>query len=149
MMPRFFRVINVIGGLLIILATWTDTFGQIDGATRADWPHYGGTQQAWRYSALDEINTTNVKNLLPVWIFQTGDTADNLHSTPIVVGGVMYIITPRNWVFALDAATGKLIWQYKYPTPRPARPGGLAFALNRGVAVADGKVLFGTRGAFT
>jgi glucose dehydrogenase len=50
----------------------------VDGATRADWPHYGGSQFSWRYSALDQINTANVKNLVPAWIFQTGDSAKGL-----------------------------------------------------------------------
>ena len=49
-----------------------------DGATHADWPHYGGTQSSWRYSALSQINAANVKNLAPAWIFQTGDYAENL-----------------------------------------------------------------------
>src|SRR5438128_2014778 len=89
-----------------------------DGGTRADWPSYGGTASAWRYSALDQINTANVKNLAPAWTFQTGEYTDGLQSTPIVVNGVMYISTPRNQVFALDAVTGKVIWNYKY-TPRP------------------------------
>src|SRR6266849_8206961 len=87
-----------------------------DGATRADWPSYGGTQLSWRYSALDQINTSNVKNLAPVWIFQTGDYAESLQATPIVVNGVMYVITARARVFALDAATGRVIWGYRYPT---------------------------------
>ena len=76
--------------------------GPADGATRADWPHYGGTQLSWRYSALDQINTANVKKLLPAWIFQTGDYAENLQATPIVVDGVMYVITPRAQVSALS-----------------------------------------------
>src|SRR5271157_5533622 len=89
-----------------------------EGATRADWPHYGGTQLSWRYSALNQINATNVKALAPAWIFQTGDYAENLQSTPIVVGGTMYLITPRARVFALDAATGRQIWQYTYSGTR-------------------------------
>src|SRR5271154_1950552 len=96
----------------------------LDGATHADWPHYGGTQFSWWYSALDQVNTGNVKNLVAVWMFQTGDYAENLQATPIVVDGVMYLITPRIQVFALDAATGHLLWQYKYPAPRPGKPGG-------------------------
>src|SRR5712691_12833943 len=114
-------------------------YAQESGATRADWPHYGGTQLSWRYSALDQINTTIGKNLAPAWIFQTGDYAENLQSTPIVVDGVMYVITPRAQVSALDAATGRLIWQYRYP---PNQSGTLR---NSGVAVSDGKVFFGTR----
>src|SRR5690242_16467506 len=98
-----------------------------DGAACADWPHHGGTQFSWRYSGLDQVNTANVKSLAPAWIFQTGDYAENLQATPIVIDGVMYIITPHLQVFALNAATGEVLWQYKYPAPRPGRPGGMAF----------------------
>lgn len=112
------------------------------GATHADWPHYGGTQFSWRYSALDQINTQNVKSLLPAWLFQTGDYADNLQATPIVQDGVMYLISARAHVFALDAATGREIWNYKYPDLPRSVPG---FVGNRGLAVGEGKVLFGTK----
>ena len=40
------------------------------------------------------------------------------------------------------------MWQYKYPTPRPGKPGGMTFVQNRGVAVSDGKVFFGTTDNF-
>jgi alcohol dehydrogenase (cytochrome c) len=121
-----------------------------DAATRADWPHYGGSQFSWRYSALDQVNTTNVKNLVPAWIFQTGDYAENLQATPIVVDGVMYLITARLQVFALDAATGAVLWHYRYPNPAPTLADTHAdrFIFNRGVAVGDGKVFFGTRDNF-
>ena len=79
--------------LLVLMAM--PLYAQENGATRADWPHYGGTQLSWRYSALDQVNAGNVKNLAPAWIFQTGDYAENLHSTPIVVDGVMYLISAR------------------------------------------------------
>ena len=125
--------------LLLMLPGVYGQTGAADGATGADWPHYGGTQLSWRYSALSQVNTANVKALIPIWIFQTGDYAENLQATPIVVDGVMYIITPRAQVFALDAATGRLIWQYRYP---PVQAGNLR---NSGVAVSDGKVFFGTR----
>src|SRR5579864_8836272 len=119
------------------------------GVTHADWPHYGGTQLSWRYSALDQVDTANVKNLAAAWIFQTGDYAENLHSTPIVVDGVLYLISARAQVFALDGATGRLIWQYRYPTPRPGIAGSHSdFIQNRGVAVGDGKVIFGTKDNF-
>src|SRR5499426_461056 len=117
-----------------------------DGATRADWPHYGGSVQSWRYSALDQINTSNVKGLAPAWIFQTGDYGNGLLSTPIVVDGVMYISTSRSQVFALDAATGSVRWTYKHTLrPNYGMPGGMtAYVQNRGVAVGDGKVFVGT-----
>src|SRR5712692_9128081 len=120
----------------LLLLVITVAHGQDGAAARADWAHYGGTQFSWRYSALDQINTTNVTSLTPAWIFQTGDYAENLQATPIVIDGVMYVITPRNQVFALDAATGRLIWHYRYPAPRRGIPGSHAdFVQNRGVAV--------------
>src|ERR1700752_1007129 len=81
----------------------------IDGSTHADWPHYGGSTYSWRYTALDQINVSNVKGLVPAWIFQTGDYAEGLQATPIVVDGVMYLITARFQVFALDASNGKVL----------------------------------------
>jgi len=122
--------------------TLCSVLAQDTGATRADWPHYGGTDFAWRFSALDQINSSNVKSLTPAWLFQTGDYAENLQATPIVVDGVMYLITARARVFALDAATGREIWNYKYPESNRTVPG---FVGNRGVEVGDGKVFFGTK----
>lgn len=110
-----------------------------DGATKNEWPSYGGTQFAWRYSALDQVNANNVTKLAPAWIFQTGDPDNGLQSTPIVVDGVMFIVTPRSQVFAVDAVTGRQIWNYKYPAPRAG-----SNTQNRGVAVGAGKVFIGT-----
>jgi len=134
--------------LLLVLLFALPLYAQ-DGATRADWPHYGGTQLSWRYSALDQVNTGNVKNLTPAWIFQTGDYAENLHSTPIVIDGVMYLISARAQVFALNASTGQVLWQYRYPTPRPGLPGSISDYIQiRGLAVSNGKVFFGTKDNF-
>ena len=134
----------------ILLTVAGASRAQEAGATHADWPHYGGTRFSWRYSALDQVNTSNVKKLLPAWIFQTGDYADNLQATPIVVDGVMYLISAQLQVFALDAAIGSVIWHYKYPTSQalPANTHADRFIFNRGVAVGDGKVFFGTRDAY-
>ena len=67
-------------------------------------------------AALDQINTSNVKNLVPVWSFSTG--VDSGHeSPPIVNNGVMFVSTPYSQVVALDAATGEFLWRYKRPLP--------------------------------
>ena len=126
----------------LILFAVSAALAQDAAPTRADWLHYGGTQFSWRYSSLDQINAANVKSLTPVWTFQTGDYAENLQATPIVMDGVMYLITARARVFALDAATGREIWRYQYPEPPRNTPG---FVGNRGVAVGAGKVFFGTK----
>jgi alcohol dehydrogenase (cytochrome c) len=125
--------------MLTFLCALSALNGQ-DGATRDEWPHYGGTQSAWRYSGLDQINTKNVKTLAPVWAFQTGDYDYGLQATPLAIGGVLYFPTARSQVYALDAVTGRVIWHYKYPLPRRS----YSYIQNRGVAVHDGKVFVGT-----
>jgi len=113
-----------------------------DFATRADWPSYGGTHSALRYSALDQINASNVQSLAPAWIFQTGDPESGLQATPIVIDGVMYLSSASNWAFALDAASGRIIWEYRYPWPKGQAP--VYGRQNRGVAVGNGRVFMGT-----
>jgi alcohol dehydrogenase (cytochrome c) len=124
-------------------------YAQTGAPTAADWSHYGGTQYSWRYSSLNQINTQNVKQMAAAWMFQTGDYAENLHSTPIVENGIMYLITARAQVFAIDATNGKAIWHYRYPEPMKGLAGTHAdFVQNRGVAIGDGKVFFGTKDNF-
>jgi PQQ-dependent dehydrogenase, methanol/ethanol family len=113
-----------------------------DGATKENWTDYGGTPASWRYSSLDQINRSNVAKLTPKWIFQTGDPDGGLNVTPIVVDGVMYVSSSRNRVFALDAETGREIWQYRYQFPKDFIVSYGPW--NRGVAVAHGRVFMGT-----
>ena len=76
-----------------------------------DWPAYGGTAENNHYSSLAQINRTNVKQLGLAWSFDSQEEG-GLQSTPIAVDGVLYGITPTQKVFALDAATGKLLWKF-------------------------------------
>ena len=111
-----------------------------DVATLKDWPSYGGTHAALRYSALDQINTSNVKTLAPAWIFQTGDYENGLQATPIVIDGIIYLSTSNAWVFALDGVTGQVIWEYRFGLDKVPLYG----KQNRGVAVGNGRVFLGT-----
>src|SRR5262249_61987381 len=76
-----------------------------------DWPRYGGTPENDHYSALAQINRENVSRLQVAWQFDTGEEG-GLQTSPIVVQGVLYGITPTQKIFALDAATGKLLWKF-------------------------------------
>ena len=91
---------------------------------------------------LEQINRENVKRLAPVWIFQTGKVDGGFSCTPLVADGVMYITSPWNRVFALDAVTGKELWHYYHPEPKDF---GLLYGpWNRGVALGHGLVFMGT-----
>jgi quinoprotein glucose dehydrogenase len=83
------------------------------GATdqRHDWPAYGGSAENDHYSSLAQINRGNVKQLAVAWTFDTGEEG-GLQTSPIIVSGVLYGITPTQKIFALDAATGKRRWKF-------------------------------------
>jgi alcohol dehydrogenase (cytochrome c) len=106
-----------------------------------NWLTYWGDYKGHHYSPLSQITWSNVKKLQAKWATQMpGD--GTLEATPLVVDGVMYTSGPAGQVFALDAATGRQIWKYqrqqKVVNPYEAN------RFNRGVAVLDGRVFFGT-----
>jgi len=85
----------------------------------ADWPAYGGSYSARRYSPLHEINSDNVARLTRVWTYHTGDLPSErargtygAETTPLKVGDAMYLCTPKNILIALDAKSGKQRWRY-------------------------------------
>jgi quinoprotein glucose dehydrogenase len=78
---------------------------------RHDWPVWGGGPENMHYSKLAQINRSNVKKLATAWTFDTGEQG-GLQTSPIIVGKVLYGITPTQKIFALDAGTGKLLWKF-------------------------------------
>lgn len=76
-----------------------------------DWPVWGGQSDNMHYSRLAQINRKNVKKLALAWTFDSGEPG-GLQTSPIIVGGVLFGITPSQKIFALDAATGKLLWKF-------------------------------------
>jgi quinohemoprotein ethanol dehydrogenase len=108
-----------------------------------DWRYHGNTLSNQRFQDVDQINPSNVAKLKPVWIFHTGVSDPNMsmEMTPVVIGGVMYVPTGDDDVYALNAATGKQIWAY-HPNDMPPLS-SLPICCNndnRGVAVGNGKV---------
>jgi len=99
-----------------------------------NWLHYNGTYDSQRHSLLNQINTGNVANLKAEWIYHMTGAVD-IEAVPIVVDGIMYV-SQWNRVEALDARTGRLIWQY---LRQPFTKGW-----QRGVAVYSGKIYIGT-----
>jgi alcohol dehydrogenase (cytochrome c) len=104
----------------------------------SNWLSYSGGFSAQRHSLLKQIHTGNVQNLVAKWIYHL-PRAEELEAVPIVSNGVMYV-SELNEVDALDARTGRLIWQYQ----RNAEGRGH----NRGIAIYEHKVYLGTTDAF-
>lgn len=105
-----------------------------------NWLSYRGTLNGWGYSPLDQINTDNIRELQPVWTFSTGVTGGH-ESPPIVNDGIMFITTPGNQVFAIDAASGEPLWRYQHALPDPLIAN---HRTNRGVALYGDKVYTAT-----
>src|SRR6202040_3056191 len=103
-----------------------------------DWPVYGGAPDNTHYSALTQINRSNVNQLEVAWSFDTGERG-GLQTSPIIVDGILYGITPTQKVFALDAATGKLLWRFESGIRGTQPDRGLAYWANR----KDKRILVG------
>jgi len=116
-----------------------------DAVAHADqpWPSVGGDASEQRFSPLDKVNTGNVERLGLAWSHEF-DTSRGQEATPVIVDGVLFTSTAWSKVYAFNAASGELKWSYD-----PEVPGETAFnaccdVVNRGVAVADGRVFVGT-----
>lgn len=114
-----------------------------------NWPTYYGAYDGQRYSTLDQITTANVSTLKTAWVFQAGvigliatPATYAFEAAPIVIDGVMFVSGWDGYVWALDAANGNLFWRYRHAIPLdvPLCCGNV----NRGVAVAEGRVFFAT-----
>jgi PQQ-dependent dehydrogenase (methanol/ethanol family) len=106
-----------------------------------NWMHYWGNYQGTHYSALKEITTENVSRLQAKWSIQLPGTS-SLEVKPLVIDGVMYTSGQPGTVLALDAKSGRRIWQFtrqrKVRNPNEINP------FNRGVAVLGNRVFVGT-----
>ena len=80
-------------------------------AAHTTWRDYGGSPDGGQYSALGQVNKTNVARLKVAWTYRTGD--DRRYAfNPLVIDGVMYVMAKQNSIVALDAASGKELWTH-------------------------------------
>ena len=85
-------------------------------AAGKEWSTIGGDWHNTRYSTLAQINRSNIKNLKAAWVTHLGSGVGpkySMEGTPIVKGGVMYIATGNDDVFALDGKTGQIISEHR------------------------------------
>jgi len=111
-------------------------------ADSTQWAAYGKDYSNRRWSPLAQINTANVAQLRPAWVQHSGIPHAS-ETNPVVVGGVMYFTSALNNVFAVDAATGRTIWQYAYPYAGHT-VADCCSTNNKGVAVYGGRVFMAT-----
>ena len=89
-----------------------DAAAQRAASLKTDSFAYGGGPEGLRYSRLRQINRSNVRQLQVAWKFDAEDGAGDSQNQPVVMNGVLYGVTARHKVIALDAATGKLLWKF-------------------------------------
>lgn len=104
---------------------------EVPGAMGQGWPSYGGDEGGNRYSAANQIDRDNVRQLETAWVHQTGafDGREaarrraSFQTTPILVDDALIFCTQFNEVIALDPGTGEIKWEYDPQVPIDGRPG--------------------------
>jgi alcohol dehydrogenase (cytochrome c) len=142
---KYWTGTTVAVGMLTAIPTFADD--ALDQALKSDnnWPMYGRTYDNTRFSPLNQITDQNVGQLKLVYAFQLGALRSN-EATPIVIGDTLYISSSSgpHGVYALDARTGKMRWQYQPVIAEDVEPFVCCDLDSRGVTYAGGKILFGT-----
>jgi quinoprotein glucose dehydrogenase len=136
--------------LLFVLLFLAGNFAAADDLPPGDWAHYGREQSGTRYSPLKQITKDNVDQLKTAWMYHTGDLELMkakkgryvFECTPLVIGGVMYIITPYSRAIAIDATTGEERWVFD---PLPDQPGEGGVLAARGVSAYGNKLFVPVR----
>lgn len=129
----------------VAIAGWAQVpYRQIVAADSnpSTWVTYSGNYQAQRFSQLDQINPQNVSQLKINWVYQMQNPGI-VETSPVVANGIMYITEPPSTATALDLQTGRPLWTYTPKIPSDVIIIGSP-PVNRGVAILDDKVFYGT-----
>src|SRR5271165_143517 len=121
--------------LLCVTAQAQVRYDDIAKGPGDNWLTYAGDYRGHRNSPLTQITPENAGSLVPKWVYHV-PKASGLRTTPLVHDGVMYI-TNSNEMRALDARTGRLIWEYRETRAKKQ-------AVNRGAAILGDRVYFET-----
>ncbi len=132
MAPRLFAA-------LLLAACLAPATLQAAETTARDWPFAGGNQTQTYFSPLHQIDTSSAHRLGYAWSHNLG-TSRGAEATPVVVDGIMYTSGYIGIVYALDAATGRELWRFVPKVPEKSLREPCCDAVNRGVAVAQGRV---------
>ena len=129
------------------LQAWGEvTYERIRNADKypGDWLTYHGSYRGWHYSALDQINTKNIRNLTVAWTHAMPRSVRGLQSMPLAAEGILYYSGSYNQVYALDGATGEVIWYYRQKLNEDLVSKQTHSPYNRGIALGGGNIYMGT-----
>ena len=105
-----------------------------------EWAHYGNDLGGTKYSPIAQINTSNIGDLEPAWIYHTGDffTGNGLQNNPLMVGDTVYVCTSSNQIHAINAETGARRWAFdpKIDAPTSSACRGVAYFVQPGAGGA-------------
>ena len=111
--------------------------------TPGDWLSHGRNYYEDRFSALEQINKSNLDGLGLAWSFDLG-TKRGIEATPLVVDGIMFLTGSWSIVYAIDARNGSLIWKYNPMVPGKYGEKACCDVVNRGLALYQGQIYVGT-----
>lgn len=154
------RTLPILGGVGIACFVCMAGLGAQSSAKQSragEWANYAGDKANSKYSPLTQINKENFTRLKVAWTWRSAEeeiTKANpkvktwlWESTPLMVGGILYVSTSLSQVAALDAATGKKLWVYDPETWKGVTPPNHGF-VHRGVTYwangEDTRILLGT-----
>ena len=136
-----------------LLAAGSATAADVDGArllngdkelAKGNWLSYHGSYKSWHYSPLDQIKTSNVSKLSEAWSHVASRANRGLQGFPLAIDGVLYYASPYNQVYALDGASGKILWTYKQKLNEDLVARQTHSPYNRGLAAGYGQIFMGT-----
>ena len=120
-----------------VLAQAVDT-ARIEAAGQNDWRTYHGSYKSHHYIPLAQINANNVGNLSVAWLHLPGRSTRGLQSMPLAADGVLYYSGSYSRVFALNGATGEVIWSFFPELDEALISRQTHSPYNRGVARGEG-----------
>src|SRR6201987_3333727 len=152
-MHRYFQRTLLLFSMLSMLfglASTATADPEIDRLLRSpvgkDWVTNGGNLTNQRYSTLKQINTTNVKQLKGAWMTRLKGSGlggkYSFEASPLVKDGIMYVVTGNDDVFALNAKTGEIVWEYWSGIDQRISTVCCGW-VNRGLAMGEGLIFLG------
>jgi quinohemoprotein ethanol dehydrogenase len=108
-----------------------------------NWMTWGRTYTEQRFSPLDQINDGNVGELGLAWYFDL-NTDRAVEGTPLVIDGIMYVTSAWSVTYALDAASGEMLWMHDPEVPPEWGGNSCCGVGSRGLAAWEGKIVIAT-----